>query len=97
MGIYSIEFTDVFNRNLKKIINANEQSKFLILEVDRIKERLDLFPCCYPAYVNWKKEEFRKIIFKWFIMLYGIDEENKKIYIFNIFFQSEDWQSKISS
>lgn len=44
MDIYSIEFTDVFNRNLKKIINANEQSKFLVKEVDKIKERLDLFP-----------------------------------------------------
>lgn len=97
MGIYSIEFTDVFNRNLMKIINVNEQSKFLIQEVDKIKERLDLFPYCYPLYVSSVKEEFRKIILKWYIVLYGIDEENRKIYIYNIFYQTENWQSKISS
>lgn len=93
---YSIEFVEAFELKADEIITEKEQSDYY-QQVMKIRERLELFPYCYPIYVSWKKAKFRKIIFKWYIIFYGIDEENKKIYIYNIFYQSEDWQSKISS
>lgn len=94
--VYSIELVEAFELKADKIISEKEQSSYY-QEMMKIQERLNTFPYFYPAYVSWKKEEFRKIIFKWYIILYRVDVENKKIYISNIFYQSENWQSKISS
>lgn len=64
----------------KKLINRIE-GKFSILEY---------MPKCYQRIEEWK-DEYRKIIIQNFVVLYSIDDFNKKVYIIKIVYGGSNY------
>ena len=92
---YEIEFTDDCIEEMEEIyryisenLNASVSAKRLIQKVKKDTLALEISPRLYAKIEKNDKFErqYRRMIVKNYVILYTIDEQNKKIYISHMYY-----------
>ncbi len=92
---YEVEFTDdcieemdeIYNYISKELV-ANTAAKKLINQVKQDVLALEISPMLYMKIDKKDKfeREYRRMVVKNYVILYTIDEENKKVYISHMYY-----------
>ncbi len=92
---YEVEFTDdcieemdeIYNYISKELV-ANAAAKKLINQVKQDVLALEISPMLYMKIDKKDKfeREYRRMVVKNYVILYTIDEENKKVYISHMYY-----------
>lgn len=93
--IYEVEFTEDCIEEMDEIYNyisnklvANTAAKKLIKQVKKEVLALEVSPMLYMKIDKKDKfeREYRRMVVKNYVVLYTIDEENKKVYISHMYY-----------
>lgn len=100
---YEVEFTYECNQEIKKIYNyirdnlyAEQSAKKIMNMIEEYTSNLAYSPRMFaeiPQYVG-TNNVYRKIVIKNYIILYTIDEENKKVYISHMYYGKSNYLIK---
>jgi len=101
--IYDVEFTEdcisemdeIYEYISKKLV-ANEPAKRLIQKVKKSILLLSESPKLYVKIekMDKPKREYRRMIIKNYVILYTVDEEEKKVYIAHMYYGGRNYLSK---
>lgn len=97
---YCIDYSDDFNHDLKMLAHyytekaSEEFSLAFVLLVMKKSNSLIFNSKIYPVFKKYQKIEYRKMVIKNYLVVYSINESEKKIYVHRLFNQLEDWQNK---
>ena len=99
--MYRLEYLPIARRDMveiveyisKELLNPLAAEK-LADEMIQTAERLTEFPYISPAYRPIKplKNEYRKLIVKNYILLYFVDEKNKKVVVARVINSRRDYE-----
>lgn len=101
---YQVEFTDEFKREIRKIYNyikeelyAEKAAQDLMIKVEEYTNNLSYAPRIYAEIDKYRGTErvYRRIVINNYVILYTIDEENKKVYITHMYYGGSDYINKI--
>lgn len=98
---YCIDYSIQFYHDLQKIAHYYTEKSasegislaFISLILNKC-ESLKNNRKIYPTFKEYQKIEYRKMLIKNYLVVYSINELEKRIYIHRLFNQLEDWQNK---
>ena len=101
---YEIEFTDDCKKEIKKIcsyirdnlVEENAANR-LLDKIEEYTSNLAFAPRMYAEIDKYKntRKIYRRIVINNYVLLYTIDEEEKKVYISNMYYGGSDYINKI--
>lgn len=101
---YIVEFTEECTKEIKKIYEYIKYNFYLentassiMIEIEEKVNNLKRYPKMYNEVDKYKDmyRKYRKIVVKNYILLYTIDENNKKIYISHMYYGGSNYLNKI--
>lgn len=100
---YSIIFTKRSQKEIFKIYKysfkkaySEQYARKLMKEIESKIKILETFPKAYSELIiEERKNKYRKIVIKNYIIIYTIKEEKKEIYILHIFHQKSNYLEKL--
>lgn len=101
---YKIEFTEESKKEIKKIYNyiknelyAENAAKRIMNKVEELVNNLAYAPKIYAEIDKYRgtKKVYRRIVIDNYVLLYTINEQNKKIYIMHMYYGGSDYINKI--
>ena len=101
---YEVIITDECNNELDKACNYIRQNLFANMAcntmLEKIIEVIDTLECSPFMYskitrYNSLDKEYRKVIIKNYVIIYFVDEEEKKVYLDHIFYTKSNYINKI--
>lgn len=100
---YKILYTDSAIDDLDKILSYLSGYKYPFIltkfkhDIDENLERIRLHPKSHPVILKHHQYKYRKLIIHHYIFVYFVDSTNKKITIFRIFHELEDYQNRLGT
>ncbi len=104
MNKYEVIVTKKFETSLfqifeyiKNILCAEVASNKLLIKFEKLVETLEDSPFIYSKVRRYEvlAKEYRRAIIKKYVVIYDINEEEKKVYLDNIFYGGSDYINKI--
>lgn len=101
---YEVEFTNECRKEIKKIYNyissnlyAKHAAKKLMNKVESLTNNLAYTPKLYAKIAKYKSTEmiYRRIPVDNYLILYTVDEKNKKVYVAHFYYAGSNYRSKI--
>ncbi len=101
---YEIEFTNECQREMRKIYNyisnnlyAENAAKKIMNKIEKLTNNLAYTPKLYAEIDKYKSTEmiYRKMPINNYLLLYTVDDENKKVYIVHMYYAGSDYINKI--
>jgi addiction module RelE/StbE family toxin len=101
---YQLEFTKEYDKQLDRVYSyiseelyAESSAKQLLERIEEETEKLKHMPKIYPEADKYEgtKRAYRKIVIDNYVVLYTIDEKEKKVYIAHIFYSGSNYINKI--
>lgn len=101
---YQVEFTDECKRAIRKIYNyikeelyAEEAAQNLMIKIEEFTSNLSYAPRIYAEIDKYKGTDriYRRMVINSYVILYTIDEENKKVYVSHMYYSGSDYINKI--
>jgi toxin ParE1/3/4 len=96
--IYEVEFTEDCRAEIREIYKyiseklvAKEAAKKLMRKIRNTILNLEKSPKLYMKIKNKYNREYRRIVTYNYIILYTIDEKNKKIYIVHMYYARKNY------
>ncbi|MCL2860698.1 MAG: type II toxin-antitoxin system RelE/ParE family toxin [Oscillospiraceae bacterium] len=82
---------------IKNILDAEIASNNLLDKFEQLIKTLEVSPFIYQKVERYKilDKEYRKVVIKNYIVIYDVDEENKKVYLDNMFYGGSNYINKI--
>lgn len=101
---YSVEFTNECKKEIRRIYSyikenlyAEQAANNLLLKVEEYTSNLSYAPRIYAEIDKYKGTNliYRRIVINNYVILYTIEEENKKVYISHMYYSGSDYINKI--
>ncbi len=96
--IYNIEFTKECKKEIMQIyeyisknLYSEEAAKRLMRKIKKRIMDLSINPRLYIELESKNKRKFRRMVIDNYIILYTIDEENKKVFISHMFYARRNY------
>lgn len=98
--VYDIKATPTFFQKLESIKNYYEETflnneiiEVLYSEIDDCIEVMKIFPYINASTILLENAKFRRCMVQSYIIVYEIDEDNRVVYLNNIYHHLEDYLS----
>ena len=100
---YEIIFTQECKKEIKKIYNyiretlyVENAAKRIMLKIEELIKNLACTPKIYVEIDKYSgtKRIYRRIVVDNYVLLYTIDEENKKVYVSHMYYGGSDYIKK---
>ena len=90
---YQVEFTDECKREIRKIYNYIKEDLYAEEAAQNLMIKIEEF----TSIDKYKGTDriYRRMVINSYVILYTIDEENKKVYVSHMYYSGSDYINKI--
>ena len=82
---------------IKEDLYAEEAAQNLMIKIEEFTSNLSYAPRIYAEIDKYKGTDriYRRMVINSYVILYTIDEENKKVYVSHMYYSGSDYINKI--